>query len=190
MKRQYTWKLAILLGLAPWMVGCGGQKEEFQEYTAAEKTEEHDHDHDHGHVHGPHDGHVIDLGDHEYMAEVVYDEATHAVGVYILDHDKMEPLAIEATEISAHLHLGEKEAEYKLAAKPQEGDGEGKASFFELAGNEVIAEHVSDIEDVQGEVIVTISGKEYEGIVGEGGHDHDHDHEEDHDHDHDEEKKE
>jgi len=177
MKLHSGTTLLMFLALSVWLTGCGSKDDGFQEYSAADKTEADPHDHhDHGeHAHGPHDGHLTELGeDHKFMAEVVFNAGEHAVGVYILDHDKLEPVAIEATEISAHLHIDEKEAEYKLAAKPQEGDAEGKSSFFELAGNEVIAEHITDIEDIEGEVMITISGKEYEGVIGHGHDDHDH----------------
>ncbi|QDU81106.1 hypothetical protein Pla110_28430 [Polystyrenella longa] len=171
--------LALLIGLLPWVAGCGNGDDGLQEFEPSTSHED-DHDHDeHGHEeHGPHDGHLVDLGDHKYMAEVVFDAADHKVGVYILDHDEMKAYPIDQTEIGAHLHIGEEEQEFKLTAKPQEGDPEGKSSYFELAGNEIIKEHVTDAEDLEGEIIVTVDGETYEGEIM---HHHDHDHD-DHDH--------
>ncbi|MAT15605.1 MAG: hypothetical protein CMJ46_10090 [Planctomyces sp.] len=165
--------LMLLLALAPWMAGCASE-EEFSEFEATPEVIEDDHDH---HEHGPHDGHLIDLGEHAYMAEVVYDATNHALGVYILDHDEMKAFPIDQQEIKAHLHFGDEEQEFTLAAKPQEGEAEGKSSYFELAGNEEIKEHVTDVEDLEGEIIATIEGETYEGMLS---HDHD-----DHDHGHD-----
>ncbi|MCA9041659.1 MAG: hypothetical protein KDA65_15005 [Planctomycetaceae bacterium] len=177
--------LVMLLGLLPWVAGCTSE-ENYTEYEAAPpQTDEHD-DHHHD-EHGPHEGHLVDLGDHSYLAEVVFDAATHTLGVYLLDHDEMKPLPIEQKEIFAHLHFGDKEEEFTLTAKPQEGDGEGKSSYFELVGNETIKEHVTDAEDLEGEIIASIGEKTFEGEI-EHHHDHDHDHGHDHDEDHKDEK--
>ena len=45
------------------------------------------HEHDHGHAHpseGPHHGALIELGKEDYHAEIVHDEKTDTVTIYIL----------------------------------------------------------------------------------------------------------
>ncbi|MEZ6045418.1 MAG: hypothetical protein R3C11_07500 [Planctomycetaceae bacterium] len=105
--------LALLIGLLPWFAGCSSSDEGYKDFEPAPPQADHDdHDHDHHHdEHGPHEGHLVDLGDHKFLAEVVFEVADHKIGVYILDHEEMKPLPIDQSEISAHLHFGEEEKE-------------------------------------------------------------------------------
>ena len=162
---------AAVLALA----GCGGQKDGFQEYGKSEKAAPEEHGHEH-HEHGPHDGHVLELGAHEYHAEVVMDAATKKVTVYLYGHELTESHAIDAQEITLTLEHDGKEMPVTLTAAPQEGDPEGKSSRFEVADNEFIKEHVADIEALEGHLTVPVDGKLLEAELGHG-HDHDHDHE-------------
>src|SRR5688572_27322410 len=56
----------------------------------------------HGHSHdekGPHMGHVMVIGDEEYHAEILWDNASGKVTVYLLDKDiKANPAAASAQE--------------------------------------------------------------------------------------------
>ena len=153
-------------------VGCKGQQEEFQEYGKSEKAAPEEHDHGH-HEHGPHDGHVLELGDHEYHAEVVMDAATKKVTVYILGHELSESHAIDAAELTLTLDHDGKEHEVTLVAVPQEGDPEGKSSRFEVADDPIIKEHVADIEELHGHLTVPVDGKLLEAEIS---HDHEHGH--------------
>jgi hypothetical protein len=171
---------AALLGLLVWIGGCGSKGDDFQEYgQAPERPAAGGHDHDHAHAHGPNGGHLIELGDEEYHAELVFDEKTRATKLFILGPDAKTPVAIAAEGLTLHLDIGEKHTHLELVPAPAEGDPEGKSSCFAIAGEAVPAELDSE-EKFEGHFDVEINGKPYEGEITHGaGHAHDHT---DHDH--------
>ncbi|MEX0726595.1 MAG: hypothetical protein WEB58_20630 [Planctomycetaceae bacterium] len=180
---------ATLITGALFLAGCGGEKDgEFREYSADDqKAEEkaikeaaHDHDHDHGHGHGPHEGHLLELGEHEYHAEVVFDGASRNLTVYILGADAKSPLPIANDAVVFELEEGEDELELAITAVPLEGEPEGKSSRFEVAGD-AVPERIKSEEDLEGHLHITIEGKEFEGELHHDG-DHEHGHEDDHKH--------
>lgn len=165
---------ALCSSLCLVLAGCAGG-EDFETVTSedADRAEAHaDHDHDHHHHEAPHGGHLIELGDHKYNAEVLLEGEPKQLVVYVLDAHAENAVAIESTSITFTPDEGEP---IVLEAQPQEGDAEGKASKF-VAGTSL-----TDLEELHGSVQVTIEGTEY---AGEVSHDHDHDHADDHDHDH------
>jgi len=169
-----TWSPRALVCSALLLAGCAGN-ESYQTVTTedAEHAEAHA-DHDHGHHHeAPHGGHLIELGDHKYNAEVLLEGEPKQLVVYVLDAHAENPVAIESEAIVFAVEEGEP---ITLKPQPQEGDSEGKSSKF-VAGGETV-DAFGDIEDVHGSIQVTIEGTEY---TGELSHDHDHDHG-DHDH--------
>ena len=129
-------------------------------------------EHDHEEHHGPHGGHVIELGrSHEFHAELVENEEARTVSVYILGKD-MQELAIDRPTINLSLIVEGKPQSFALqAADP----ADGKASRFDATDSEAFAalhEH-----EATGKLLVSIDGKSYSGAI-----EH-HDHEgEDHDH--------
>lgn len=145
--------------------------------------DEHGHD-DHGHPsEGPHHGSLIELGNEEYHAELVHDEAAGTVTVYLLDASAKTSVPIYETKILVNLtHDGSAE-QFELAASPQSTDPSGKSSRF-VSTDAELAEDL-DIEDVEAKLVATIGGKQYRGEI-----EHDHDHEghdegdDGHDHDH------
>lgn len=142
----------------------------------------HDHeDDDHGNKHlGPHHGHVIELGrSHEYHAEIVENEETGTVTVYILDAELNE-LAIEQASIVMNLTVDSTAETFELSAV---GGSNGKASRF-VAGDRALFEALHEYE-ATGKLRVTIGGIPYTGNVEhhdhQGGQDDDHGHEHDND---------
>lgn len=163
----------VALGYVAFLGGCTPQNAEFKPYEGeSEVTDAHEHEHEHG----PHDGHVIELGDEEYHAELVFDGASRKITIYVLDAALKNAVAIEQSEISLNLTVDGKPVQLKLAAAPQEGEADGKSSRFELAG-EQLPEAIHDEEDIAGRLNLDIAGKPY---VGEISHDHDHEHEHEH----------
>lgn len=152
------------------LAGCGGGADEefkpLENQPAKVEVEEHHHEE------GPHGGHIIDLGDHEYRAELTMDEQSRQVTVYLLEHDTDDPVAIEAESITLNLRAGDQPTQVTLSATPQEGEAEGKSSRFQAPGDQ-IPEQIKDIEELEGELSVKIGEKSY---TGEIEHDHDHDH--------------
>ncbi len=75
-----------------------------------------------GHDHpseGPHGGELIDLGKEEYHAELVHDDATHTITIYVLDGSAKVAMPIEATEMALNLLVDGKPQQFKLPAKPE-----------------------------------------------------------------------
>lgn len=171
---------------------CGGCNQSKDEYLPVEEGVEVVEEHAHAHEAGPHGGHLIELGDHDFHAELVFDKETKKITVYVLEHEPEETHAIDSKELALNLMIDEQPAQFLLLAVSQEGDPEGKSSRFELAGDEQITEHIHDEEDLHGRVNVKIDGKDYSGeIAHDHGHDDedhahedDHDHEDDHEHEH------
>lgn len=135
---------------------------------------------EHAHEHkAPHGGHLIELGSHEYNAEVLFDATSKLITIYVLDAHAENPVAVAVADISFHMAHGDHEDEITLKAEPQTGDAEGKSSKFVSEPQHEHLKEISDIEALHGHVHVKIADKEYEGELshdhGDAGHDHDHD---------------
>ena len=175
---------ATLLTGALFLAGCGGNKDgEYRELTTddlkkeEEKIKEAEHDHDHDH--GPNGGHLIELGEEEYHAEVAFDTSSRKLTVYILGADAKSPLPIASDGVVFELEEGKDELELAITAAPLEGEPEGKSSRFEVAGD-TVPEHIKSEENLEGHLHITIEGKEFEGELH---HEEDHDHNDEHEHD-------
>lgn len=156
-------------------------------------------------THGPHGGDLIELGNEEYHAELVHphghdDDAHHdaeaddhkdgheddgdhepshehaGITIYILDGAAKNAVAIEASEITLNLTHGGKPEQFKLAAKPQADDAEGKSSRFASAEKGLL-EHFHESEHVEGALVLSIGGKSFRGKLThshDDGHSHGH----------------
>ncbi len=184
------------IGLCVFVFGCGpggggdtpngnGPNGNGQENGGAES-----HAHDHSEE-GPHGGHLIELGEEEYHAELLHDEATHTVTVHILDTTGKENVAIDQTGIVLQVFQGGNFETHTLAAV----GGADTSSEFSIADEE-LCDWLLHSEELKGRVNVTIDGKDYVGMIDHHGHDHTghahgasgvdgHDHDEDGDADHD-----
>jgi len=185
--------MALSIVASITLVGCGDSPKSSGSSAHADHDEHADHDgHDHsGHDHsdhghaeeGPHQGSLIELGNEAYHAEMVHDEATGTVTVYLLDSAAKTSVPIDATELLVNLTHDSAAEQFKLAANPQENDPEGKSSRFVSTDAELVED--LDLEGVEAKLVTTIAGKQYRGDIhhdheghqhGEGEHDHDHSH--------------
>lgn len=136
------------------------------------------------HKPGPHGGKLLDLGDHEFMAEVVFKEDDpKTITVYLIDHnDNSKAVFTGDQELKINgLKVGDSEVSLTLASKPQEGDPEGKTSRFEVSGESIPAE-IEDMHELEnGQFTVTINDIPYSGTIEHDDHDEDHEHHKDHD---------
>lgn len=165
---RQTFSALLLLGLA---TGCGTK-------PAPAPAEHHEGDgHDHAHEHpseGPHHGQLIELGEEEYHAELIHDDATHTVTIYLLDSKGKDSVPVAETEITLNLVAGGTPAQFKLPAVPQSTDPSGRASKFELSNEQMCT--ALDDEKSKGRLNVTIEGKPFSGAIEH--HEHgDHEHE-------------
>lgn len=116
---------------------------------------------------GPHGADLIELGNEEYHAELVHDDAAGTVTIYILDAHAETAVPIDAAELTINLkHEGQVE-QFKLAASPEATDPQGKSSRFTSSD----AELGEDLEHEGAEprLVVTINDKQYRGKI-----EHDH----------------
>jgi len=163
-------------------LGCGSSPEAPSASPHADHDEE-AHDDEHGHAEGghpeegPHHGSLIELGNEEYHAELVHDDASGTVTIYLLDSAAKVAIPISATSLVVNLSHDGSAEQFELAASPQTTDPEGKSSRF-VSTDAELAEDL-DHEGAEAKLVVTIGGKQYRGAI-----EHDHDHDEDHDEDH------
>ena len=176
----FSFAIAIVVAATFGLSGCGdASKAPESKSTDAHAGHDHDahadHDHDDA-AEGPHGGHLVILGDHEYHAELVHDEKTQTVTVYLLDAAAKQPVVVRLPEITLQLLRDGKFAKYVLKAAPGAGDAEGTASKFESV-DAALAEALDD-DHVQGRLQVTIDGKSYSGTIEHHGHDDEDGHDE------------
>ncbi|MFG0296184.1 MAG: hypothetical protein ACF8PG_09785 [Maioricimonas sp. JB045] len=179
------WKFslpALALGVT-LICGCGGGGEyrEFGDEDDVTNTTADDHHHHH-HDLGPNGGHLVELGEEEYHAEVAFDATDRVLTVYLLGPDAKTAAPIAAEAVTFALEGGDEAQTITLAASPLETDGENLASRFASEAG-AVPETVKDAEDLRGSVTVVIDGTSLTGEVSHDHHGHDHhEHGDEHDH--------
>jgi hypothetical protein len=156
--------IGLMLGL---VAGCGEKKvsKDTKRGTGTPKEEDHHHE-------GPHGGHVIELGNGAYHAELTHDDATKSVAIYLFDETLKKPVTSDEKEITINITAGGETQEYKLTAAPLESDPPGKASRFELKDEKLV--DAWDAPNNKGRLRVNIGGKSFTGEIEPHEHD-DHD---------------
>ena len=128
----------------------------------------------------PHGGRLIELGSHhKFHAELVENDDTETLTVYILDAHLQE-LAIEQPAVTLSLAGDGSPKSFELAAVAQ--DGGPRSSRFESSDAGLFQKFKQD-RDVKGKLRVTIEGTPYVGKIEH--HDHEKNSKEDHGHTHD-----
>jgi hypothetical protein len=126
-----------------------------------------DHGHDHAHEceEGSHGGQVVELAG-EYHAEIVPDETTHKVTVYLLDAKAKGAVAIAVDEPDVFINavVNGKPTPHRLTAARQQKDPEGQASRFELTDVHLF-ETLFEKKGGKGRLRVTIGGKQFVGDI-------------------------
>ena len=178
MTRQRLVAAAAVFSVAVSLAGCADSATDTGETdgTSSEPppaTVEHAHNHP---TEGPHHGALIELGAEEYHAEMVHDEDSGSVTIYILDSAAKVAVPIDATEVTVNLKHDGNAEQFKLAASPDTTDPTGKSSRFVTTDEELG-------EDLHGEhadatLVVMINGKSFRGAMkhhdDHAGHDHKH----------------
>jgi hypothetical protein len=144
------------------LAGCSGQNAEYHPVTKGVTVKAPP---PHEHEHGPHSGHLVELGEEEHHAEVVFDAKSAKLTIYILDSTAKKAEPIDAKDVALKLTIDGKSEGFKLSPVPDTGDPKGKSSRFELAGDPDIKAHIKDEEDLKGTVNVTIGNKNFSGDI-------------------------
>ncbi len=171
----YLSRFIVAGSLLSFALGCTGQPAGGPAANTGSSTTAdaaaaaaHDHAHDHPST-GPHNGTLVELGNHEYHLEVTHDATS--VTLYVLDDHAAQVVAVDAKQVTINLMLAGTPKQFTLPATPDATDPEGKSSRFSLADSELVA-HLDD-HAAAPSVSLTIAGTPYHGKIE---HDHDHDH--------------
>jgi hypothetical protein len=143
------------------VVGCGSANDAYHEVPKGARVK----DQPHSHEEGPHGGHLVELGEEEYHAEVVLDPKTSKITLYILDSSAKKPAPIDAKEVKLELAIGGQPKPFAAKAVPDNGDPANKSSRFEIADSPDIKANIKDEEDLKGSVTATIGAKTYNGKI-------------------------
>lgn len=164
-----NWRAGLCLVLVAGLCGCNTAKYDSRPFDAKDDVtnnapvEEH--------VHGPHNGHILELGEEEFHAEVVID-ATRKLSVYLLDEHVKASKPVENGTVTIDAMVDGKPVALALTATPQDGETDGKSSRFELAADQ-LPEAIKDIEGLSGKLTLKFGDKT---LPAEIGHDHGHAH--------------
>ena len=171
-----SFELALTAAFALVLTGCTDSSSEFTEVSHDESEVRHDDHSGHGHgAHGPNGGEIVEVGNEEFHAEVVVDEDTHRIDVFVLGSDAKTAKPIDATEISVSFKHGDEVEDFKLAAAALDGEAEGQSSKFTLTSEELFEELHEHSEGAT--LSFTAGGESLSGTVT-----HSHDHGDEHGH--------
>lgn len=153
----------VIASFALWTTGCGTPKPADNKQPDAHA--EHDHPSE-----GPHKGHLIELGTEEYHAELVHDDATKTVSIYVLDSKAAKAVPIAAdSEVRLNLVVDGKPQPVELKATPQADDPENQSSHFSVTDEATL--EALESEKTTGRLTLTINGKQYTGQIEHHEHD-------------------
>jgi hypothetical protein len=158
--------VALLLGLAA-IVGCGKSTPPSAPSSATSDAGHHDHPSE-----GPHGGQLIELQEGAYHAELVHEDDTHTVTIYLLDDKAKGSVTSGEGELMINLVVDGGPAQFMLAAAPEPSDPKGESSKFQVVSEEL--SKAMDAKDVKGRLNVTIGGKPLVGAFEHADHGHDH----------------
>jgi hypothetical protein len=183
-KHSFCVGVTVLAAVA--FAGCGNNStQEASKSTpgspppiAHDKDGHDDHD-DHGHgehghpSEGPHHGHLIELGNEEYHAELLHDDDTHTVTIFILDSSAENEVAIPENGVTLNVVVAGKPTQFKMTPV---GAANEIASQFQVVSEE-LHEALEGDGDMNGRLNATIDGKPYVGRIEHHSHeDDDHEH--------------
>lgn len=164
-----SWLLVPLaLAAALAIAGCNSTPSGDQ----SGKNGKDDHAHDRAHpAHGPHNGHLVELGQEEYHAEWMHDDSK--VTVYILDSEAKKEVPITASKVTIIAKDPKGERSFDLLPVNATADDMPTAFQFESEDKELLGA-VETLSDTNTATLrVEIDGKSYEGKLS---HDHGHAH--------------
>ncbi len=108
---------------------------------------------------GPHGGPLLELGDEEYHIEVMLDEKTNVLTLYVLDAAAKALVPTDAKEALINLKHAGKPEQFKLPAVRLKTDPQGLASAFQLKDAELV--HDLHHKNNDARLAVKIKGKSY-----------------------------
>jgi hypothetical protein len=121
--------------------------------------------------HGPHGGALIELGNEKYHAELLHDDKSRTISVYVLDGTAKNEVPIPAKFVRINIKRAGKGEQFQLKPAPQKHETAGKTARFVLK-DDTLCDRLH-AEGIDARLVIEIEGKSYSGRVV---HSHDHDH--------------
>ncbi len=170
---QRSMKPVIALIVALPLTGCADSNPDATPTSPVSQGDDHAaHSHP---TEGPHHGALIELGAEEYHGELVHDEQSGTVTIWILDSAAKTQVPIEAPEISINVKHGGQGERFQLAASAETTDPAGRSSRF-VSSDPELGHHLHEA-DAEPVLVLTIAGKSFRGVISaDHGHDHNHAH--------------
>lgn len=154
----------VLAAMTPVLLGgCGGSGVKPNE-SVKEKGHDHSHDHDHAH-HGPHEGHLIELGEEEFHAEWTHDDATGKVTIYVLDGAIKKEVPIAAETVAIVVKNKGDEKTYELTAVNRTTGEMPTAHQFEIIDKELVGVLETIGGDISATLKIDVNGKKFDGKI-------------------------
>jgi hypothetical protein len=120
------------------------------------------HTHDHGdHEMGPHDGHLLELGEEEYHAEWTHDDESGKVTIYILDGEGKKEVPIDAESLTINTTIKGETTPHSLEAVNATSGDKPLASQFEITDKALVTTLKAIGKDVSANLEVKIKDKTY-----------------------------
>ncbi len=138
--------------------------------TVAVKSQASTHSHEHGAL-GPNKGDLLEIGRGEFHAELVVDEESQQIVVYLLDSTLKSYISIDAAFLTVNFKVGNKPVQVKLLPVPQDADAKSLSSRFSLISPELFTALHDSKSDAK--LSLRIGKKSF---VSKLAHDHNHDH--------------
>lgn len=168
--RPSTLSLSAAVLLASWCSGCTSQTAPPPDEAPADSHAAHP-------TEGPRGGGLIELGNEEFHGELIHEDSSGRVSIYLLDGAAKQGVPIAADQLTVNVAADGGAQQFALAAAPLQDDPEGQASRFSSI-DEKLSEQL-DQEGAEAQLVVEINGKQYRGEI-QHEHDHDHDRNEGH----------
>ena len=154
-RRQFVSALALVV-----LVGCGPSTEPAKK-PAAENADPHA-GHDHSSL-GPHQGHLIGLGDEQYHAEWRFDTNSGKISIYLLDAAARKDVVTTADKLTITIKRGETTTDYELPAINQDEAEPPTTSRFETVDTNLLEFLRAVGHGIDATLTVAIGDKEYSG---------------------------
>lgn len=174
-------RLALGLALSLCVAGCNDAAPTARTFDDKTDNVNNTAPPEHAHVHGPNGGHIVELGEEEFHAEVAMD-TSRKLTVYLLDEAVKAAKPVDNGTLQITTKVDGNDVVLDLVAAPLDTEKDGKCSRFELAADKVPGA-IMDIEGLTGDLSLKFGDKTLKTSLTEE-HDHDHAHEGEAGHEH------
>jgi hypothetical protein len=120
---------------------------------------------------GPHRGSLIEFGDEEFHAELVHDDSTDTITIYVLDKKARRAVPVTARTVTLDIRAAGRSHRYTLVANVRGTEGFGAASVFTASDNLLC--QLLDVDGVSARLTIEIDGKSFVGQLGKHAHQED-----------------